>query len=70
MAAEPWFAVGPNDVFPEEFRRFVGIGGAPARFEDAHHRLFDPAWWCSMQERVRLGELIPVFPYLRAVGEV
>jgi isocitrate dehydrogenase kinase/phosphatase len=64
MAAEPWFAVGPNDVFPEEFRRFVGIGGAPRlAFEDAHHRLFDPAWWCSMQERVRLGELIPVFPY-------
>ncbi len=64
MAAEPWFAIGPNDVFPEEFRRFVGIDGAPrAHFEAANAHLFDPAWWRSMQERVRDGELIPVFPY-------
>ena len=64
MAAEPWFAVGPNDVFPEEFRRFVGIDGAPRdAFEEAHSHLFDPAWWCSMQDRVSSGELIPVFPY-------
>jgi isocitrate dehydrogenase kinase/phosphatase len=64
MAAEPWFAVGPDDVFPEEFRRFVGIEGAPrASFEAAHGQIFDPAWWRSMQDRVRAGELIPVFPY-------
>src|SRR5216110_3097240 len=27
MAAEPWFYVGPHDLFPEEFPRFLGLYG-------------------------------------------
>ena len=27
LAAEPWFYVGENDVFPEEFIRFLGLRG-------------------------------------------
>ena len=27
FGAEPWFYVGPNDIFPEEFIQFMGLGG-------------------------------------------
>ncbi|MGD8796228.1 MAG: bifunctional isocitrate dehydrogenase kinase/phosphatase, partial [Thiohalophilus sp.] len=30
LAAEPWYSVGPNDIFPEEFAIFL--------FTDPHHR--------------------------------
>jgi isocitrate dehydrogenase kinase/phosphatase len=29
MASQPWYSVGPNDIFPEEFRLF--FSGQPAR---------------------------------------
>src|SRR6185295_8711290 len=28
LSAEPWFTVGENDIFPEEFSRFLGLAGA------------------------------------------
>ena len=31
MSSEPWYAIGPNDVFPEEFGRFL-LGDARVRF--------------------------------------
>ncbi len=30
MASEPWFYVDENDVFPEEFQKFLGLR-APLR---------------------------------------
>ncbi|MGZ8756187.1 MAG: bifunctional isocitrate dehydrogenase kinase/phosphatase, partial [Acidimicrobiia bacterium] len=27
MASEPWFSVGENDIFPSEFRAFLGLSG-------------------------------------------
>jgi isocitrate dehydrogenase kinase/phosphatase len=64
MAAEPWFAVGPDDVFPEEFSRFLGVEG-PLRsaFLEAHGSLLTPEWWQKVQRRVAAGELIDIFPY-------
>jgi isocitrate dehydrogenase kinase/phosphatase len=64
MAAEPWFSVGPTDVFPTEFSTFLGVDGEIRHAFDAHHGdLFSDSWWGSMQERVGNGELIEVFPY-------
>lgn len=65
-AAEPWFAVGPTDVFPRELSTFLGVQGEIRHAFTAHHSdLFDPNWWGSMQKRLSQGELIEVYPYER-----
>ena len=66
MAAEPWFHVGPNDVFPEEFSRFLGLRGHLRQlFHEKHGDLFDVAFWHDTQERIQKGELIHIRPYHR-----
>ncbi len=64
MADAPPFYVGPNDLFPAEWRAFLGPPG-PLRHElhRAHPELFDPAWWRDMQARHRAGEVVDFFPY-------
>lgn len=63
-AAQPWFSVGENDIFPEEFRSFLGLDKRLAdAFCTAHSDLFDAAWWRTMQARVGAGEVMDVFPY-------
>ncbi|GAB4399528.1 MAG: bifunctional isocitrate dehydrogenase kinase/phosphatase [Microscillaceae bacterium] len=63
-ADEPWYSVGPNDIFPEEFRRFL-IGRRDVRqlFFDIHQELFEPAFWQGLQSRIRNGEILDVYPY-------
>lgn len=64
MASEPWFSVGPNDVFPAEFSAFLGVQGEIRHAFNAHHDdLFDYEWWRSVQGRVAAGELIEIYPY-------
>ena len=66
MAAEPFFTVGPNDVFPEEFRRFLfGRPGIKQLFDDMHGELFDPDYWKSLQAAISEGQVMDVFPYRR-----
>lgn len=67
MSAEPWFGVGGNDVFPEEFRNFLGIRGELREVLERHHGdLFEVRFWRRIQERVRSGEVIEIFPYDRS----
>jgi isocitrate dehydrogenase kinase/phosphatase len=64
LAAEPWFAVGDGDIFPEELGRFLGIDDRlHAAFLRHHGDLFTVDFWRSMQERNREGEVIDFFPY-------
>jgi isocitrate dehydrogenase kinase/phosphatase len=64
MSADPWFSVGPDDVFPEEFRRFLGLSGALRDvFEAEHSDLFDAATWRSYQDLRRRGERLEIFAY-------
>lgn len=66
LADEPWYYVGPNDLFPEEFPRFLAIpDGLEATFLEHHGDLFEPDFWREMQERHRAGELAEFFPYPR-----
>jgi isocitrate dehydrogenase kinase/phosphatase len=62
--AEPWFFVGKNDIFPEEFKIFLGLP-APYRelFIQTHGDLFGPAYWRSLQKRHEKGEVIDIIPY-------
>ncbi len=63
-AGEPWFYVGPNDVFPEELPTFV-FPHARWReiFEQEHPDLFTADFWIETQRRVAAGEQIAMFPY-------
>jgi isocitrate dehydrogenase kinase/phosphatase len=66
MSPEPWYSVGRNDVFPEEFRRF--LFGKPAikrRFIELHGELFDPDYWIGLQREILDGQIVDVFPYRR-----
>ena len=64
LASEPFYSVGPNDVFPEEFPRFL-IGRQDIRemFYKLHGDLYDVKFWRDVQERLRQGEIFDVFPY-------
>jgi isocitrate dehydrogenase kinase/phosphatase len=64
LSAEPWYAVGPNDVFPEEFASFLlGNPRVRAIFEAHHGELLHAAFWRERQQRILAGELEDVFPY-------
>ena len=61
---EAWFGVGPRDVFPAEFKRFLGLPQALREvLDEAHGELYDVGFWQEMQERVKSGEIIDIFPY-------
>lgn len=64
LSAEPWYSVGPDDVFPEEFPRFLGL---PRRLVTAlvsvHGDLFTAGWWRRIQRRVAEGDLHELWPY-------
>jgi isocitrate dehydrogenase kinase/phosphatase len=66
MSAEPWFPVGENDLFPEEFKHFLGLQGAWRDvFLEHHGDLFEVNFWQQAQTRLRAGEVIHIFPYAR-----
>jgi isocitrate dehydrogenase kinase/phosphatase len=64
MAAEPWFSVRENDIFPEEFLQFLRFPDkARASLLEQHADLFTPSFWRRIQEKLRAGEIPEVFPY-------
>ena len=67
FAAEPWFFVGEQDVFPEEFRAFlVPPGDLRDAFLEAHGDLLEVEFWQRVQRRLGAGEVVDVFPYRRS----
>ncbi len=67
MSVTPVFGVGPNDVFPEELPRFLGLTAElRAVFEEQHGDLFEPDFWVGVQQRIESGETIEILPYSRA----
>jgi len=64
MAAEPWYTVEENDVFPEEFERFLGLSsGHRELFLSRHAALLRPAFWTTVQEEIRSGTIRHIRPY-------
>lgn len=68
MSGEPWYSVGENDVFPEEFRAFM-VPSGPLRqvFLQYHADLFDVRFWKEMQAFHSSGKLYDLFPYRRGI---
>ncbi|HEX2451968.1 MAG TPA: bifunctional isocitrate dehydrogenase kinase/phosphatase [Gemmatimonadales bacterium] len=64
LSAEPWFHVGEQDVFPEEFAAFL-VPAGPLRdgFLAAHGDLLTVGFWQRTQERLRAGEIFDFYPY-------
>ena len=64
MAAEPWYSVAPNDVFPEEFRTFL-LGNPVVRkiFDQYHSEIFDADYWKGLQQALLEGKVMDVLPY-------
>jgi isocitrate dehydrogenase kinase/phosphatase len=51
MSAEPWFYVGPHDVFPEQWLAFLGMPPAlRAVFVRHHGELLSASWWRGLQQ--------------------
>jgi isocitrate dehydrogenase kinase/phosphatase len=66
FGAEPWFYVGPYDVFPEEFITFMGLAGQQRdAFLKAHGELLTTQYWSDIQARHRAGEVMDIIPYRR-----
>ena len=64
VAGEPWYYVGERDIFPEEFRTFLGLRGELLDLFLAHHEeLLGVAFWHRMQAVHRRGEILDIYPY-------
>lgn len=66
MASEPWYSVGPHDVFPEEFPLFLFADIRLRRmFSQMHGELFNADYWKGLQQQILEGKVIDVYPYHR-----
>jgi isocitrate dehydrogenase kinase/phosphatase len=64
MSAEPYYSIGPRDVFPEQFAHFL-VNDPAAReiFLERHADLMEPEFWAGKQARIRAGVQDDVYPY-------
>jgi len=63
-AAEPWFYVGERDIFPEEFRSFLGLRKELRDvFLEHHDELLHVDFWHRMQDLHTRGEVVDIYPY-------
>ena len=66
MSSQPWYSVGANDVFPEEFRLFFsGNQRARKAFDARHSDIYDADFWTGLQKRIREGHVEDFYPYPR-----
>lgn len=64
LSGEPWYPVGANDVFPEEFAYFL-LGDLRVKnaFLKYHQDLLDAEWWQACRQRASQGRIEDIFPY-------
>ncbi len=64
MSDRPWYHVGQQDVFPEQFLNFVLIKPEYRKpFLDAHSDLLEAAFWNEKKSLIKKGIYQNVFPY-------
>ncbi len=64
LANEPWYGVGTNDVFPEEWPSYLGLSRQALRvLREGHQHLFEARFWRDVQQRISEGEDIEILPY-------
>lgn len=63
-AAEPWYAVAPGDMFPEELATFALANPTyRAAFMKYHAELLEASCWQQAQKNVADGVIESVYPY-------
>ena len=66
MRADSWFYVAANDIFPEEFMRFLAIEPRLREaFLDAHHDLLTASYWREIKQLHLANQAPEVEPYYR-----
>jgi isocitrate dehydrogenase kinase/phosphatase len=64
LEGEPWFWVGPHDIFPEEFITFSMTNSRLRNvFLEAHSDLLDADYWKLKQKCIAESRFEDVFPY-------
>ena len=64
LASEPWFSIGPRDIFPEEFATFLFAEDRTRQaFLKYHKDLLDADFWIKKQDNIKAGIYEDVFPY-------
>ncbi len=67
MTTEPWFSVGEDDVFPEEFEKyFLTHPLIKNHFAEIHGDLMTAEFWRNKQDMIRAGILEDVYPYRKS----
>jgi isocitrate dehydrogenase kinase/phosphatase len=68
MSSDVWYAVGPRDVFPEEFETFLLTDPRIREdFRRYHACLLDAGWWQDVQREIRNGSVPEVLSYPESV---
>jgi isocitrate dehydrogenase kinase/phosphatase len=64
LSGEPWYSVGRNDIFPEEFATFLlSTPRIRTAFMKHHADLLDAEFWQRAQQEIRSGTIRDFFPY-------
>jgi isocitrate dehydrogenase kinase/phosphatase len=66
MRPETWYYVAENDIFPEQFMRFLAMDAElKARFLEVHGDLLRADFWRSLKTALLANEVPEVLPYYR-----
>lgn len=64
FAAEPWYSIAANDIFPEQFATFLFADQRVRKaFLKYHRDLLDADFWIQKQRNIQDGIYEDVFPY-------
>ncbi|MFH0730666.1 MAG: bifunctional isocitrate dehydrogenase kinase/phosphatase [Pseudomonadota bacterium] len=64
FSGDPWYYVGENDVFPEEFKTFIGLNVSQMEiFLRVHSDLFEVDFWRETQQAILSDQWCHIFPY-------
>lgn len=68
MQADQWYYVGEDDIFPQEFIKFLSMNEKLRRtFMKYHGDLLSADYWRAIKARLLAGEASPVIPYESSV---
>ena len=71
MQADTWYFVGENDIFPEEFIRFLSMNDqVKAQFMKYHQDLLTSEYWRKVQNQHIKGEVSLVVPYTSTTSKL
>ncbi|HGN1706686.1 TPA: bifunctional isocitrate dehydrogenase kinase/phosphatase [Providencia rettgeri] len=64
LSGEPWYSIGEQDVFPEEFAAFICQDAKISTYLQQYHGdLFSADYWQQLQNRILSGHVEDVYAY-------